>query len=149
MAFDRSNPANLLALKNEVNDDPNLMGYNINGPTQSILNLLNIESNNTEPSDFTRDVADLKVSDIANIIDPVEFAGLNEYQKEWVISLINKPSDESAIEFKSYFLSLFTNGSDTRNAAIALLDVAQSRSDQLFGYRTILTAKDWQAARDS
>ena len=46
MAFDRSNPADLLALKNEVTLDPLGMGYDANGSTQALLDLLNLPENN-------------------------------------------------------------------------------------------------------
>ena len=46
MAFDVNNPADLLALKNEVNLDPIGMGYDPTGPTQPLLKLLNDPSEN-------------------------------------------------------------------------------------------------------
>jgi len=48
MAFDRSNSADLLALKNEVNGDPLGAGYLTQG-TQGILDLLNNPANNLAP----------------------------------------------------------------------------------------------------
>lgn len=149
MAFDRTNPSHLLALKNEVNLDPAGMGYIPSGGTIDILNLLNLAENNVGGDTVLRPTEELDVPDIAAIISPAEYAALSEYDKEWVKMFINKPAEEMLRPYQSKFLQLFPNGSVTRTAALALRPKPASRSEVLFGVNTFISRDDWFAARDS
>lgn len=149
MTFDRSSATNLATLKNEVNDDPQTMGYHLNGNTNDILLKLNRADQNVTGAAYNREVSELTVFDIASVIDPIEYDALSAYDTEWIKMFINQDMGTSALEFKTKFLSLFDPGSATRTAVNALLSVAVSRSEELFGYGTVISKQDWIAARDS
>lgn len=149
MAFDRNDAAQLAELKSEVTVDPVTQGYNPDSTQGGVLDLLNIAANNNGPTVATRDIDDVTVPEVSEIIDPTEYAALTEYDKVWVNTFINQ--DGAAIRpYKAKFLAIFPNGTATFAAAIALLDVPNSdRGDVLWGSPTTITSEDWFAARDS
>jgi hypothetical protein len=149
MPFDRTNSADLTALKTEVNTDPQSIGYNASGSTQGILDLLNTASSNTTGATTTKPISDLIVAEVAAEIDPTEYSLLTGYAQEWVKSMINQNSEASLIAYKDKFLDLFGAGSATRTNVQALLSPAASRAEELFGYGTVIDRNDWITARDS
>jgi len=150
MAFDRSNSADLLALKNEMADDPINMDYAAAaGETQIALSKLNSPAENVGGGSINRPTEELDIPDIAGVIDAAEFALLSEYDKDWVRMFINKPADALLKPYQGKFVSLFAQGSKTLAATLALRSKPASRAEVLFGVNTIITKLDYVAARDS
>jgi len=150
MAFDRTDAADLAALKSEVTNDPTGMDYAaVSGQTKPLLELLNDPDKNISNDTINRPTEELDIPDIAAVIDEDEFAALSEYDKVWVTMFINRPAEEMLKPFQSKFLEVFPNGSTTRTAALALREKDASRAEVLFGVNTVISREDWFAARDS
>ena len=148
MAFDRNNPADLQALQNEMNADPEGIGYVIGGTTFS-TQLINQRPSPSGTTDSQRQLDDVAVSEVAEVIDEAEYAALDEYDKDWVRTFIAQPNDATLRPYKGKFLEVFPNGTTTRTNATALLTVANSsRAEVLFGTYTVISSTDWVAARD-
>lgn len=150
MAFDRENPEDLLALKNEVNIDPLGMGYAaVAGATQPTLDLLNLPANNVGGETINRPISDILVSQVSEIIGETEYAALSEYDKEWVKAFIRMPADGDMTPYVTKFLEVFPAAGVTRTAAQALLPKLASRTEILFGVNTVLTRTDLTTALNS
>jgi len=150
MAFDRNDPADLAALKSEVENDPTGQDYAaVAGQTKKILGLLNDPEQNVSNDTINRPTEELDIPGIAAVIDEAEFAALSEYDKAWVTMFINRPAEVELKQFQSKFLEVFPNGSATRTAALALREKDASRAEVLFGVNTVISRDDWFAARDS
>lgn len=150
MAFNIKKPADLATLKAEINTDPAGMGYSaVRGETKKTLDKLNFASNNVGTDSINRPTEEIDIPDIAGVIDPVEFAALSEYDKEWVKMFINQPFDAALKPFQAKFLAIFKAGTKTRAAAMGLRSKPASRAEVLFGVNTVLTREDYFAARDS
>ena len=151
MAFDNTDPADLQSLQTEVNTDPTSIGYTPT-PTDDLLDQLNtFEANDagTGSTDSTRSLDDVAVSEVAEVIDEAEYAALDEYDKDWVKTLIAQPEETTLRPYKGKFLEVFPNGTTTRTNATALLTVSNSsRAEVLYGWGTVITSADWSAARD-
>lgn len=139
--FDRTDPADLTALKTEVNTDPLTIGYVID-PTATLISQLNAKNYTVQ-----RAIDDVDIYEVAAVINDAEYDALPAYGKEWVKMFIVQPEGIKTSNYKTKFLELFPNGSVTRTAAIALLDVPGSRAEVLFGYGTVITRDDWAEAR--
>lgn len=150
MTFDRRSATDLTTLKNEVNNDPALIGYSGSvNLTRDLLALLNTPASNTTGATVNRSIDDVTVAELSAVVDSTEYAALSEYDKEWVKSLIAQPQDAALPPYKAKFLSIFGAGSDTRTAALRLLSRAASRAEELFGIDTVLSRHDWIAAREN
>lgn len=151
MAFDNTNSADLLALKNEVNLDPIGMGYASAAGTPPLLKLLNGPTDNvggeTVGADFTADLV-MKVIDSDDITIGAKFS---EGNARWLDYLMNSASAISNFaDFESRFRAIFTDNPVTQT--IQNLDAelkAISRAEVLFGIDTTISKADWLAARDS
>lgn len=145
MAYDRSDPADLLQLKTEVNTDPLGMGYNPSGSTAQLLKLLNDAAENLGGETVART---FDAEAMHDALDPSEFdaqqtaAGAPEY----VAALTSAQFDISGL--KSKFRSMFAGNSATVTALDAQT-TALSRAEVLFGQGTNISREDWFAARDS
>ena len=142
--FDRSNSSDLTALKNEILNDPNSLGYNPSLGTQTVLDLINAKS-----ASITAPIDSLTVSDISTAVDSGEFALTSEYDKEFVKMFINKPEDTTLEPYRDKLVSIFPNGSATFTAIQAKRSITGSRAEQLFGLGTVINRQDFLAARDS
>lgn len=153
MAFDRTNAANLLALKTEVTTDPIVMGYDISGNTQAILKLLNDPDANTgngtagQETEISRPFTAAALMDA---LDPVELDAqqTNAEARGYSHILIEIAAYESIEAYKAKWRSMFAGNS----ATVAALDAqvkAISRAEALFGVDTNITREDWFSARDS
>ena len=149
MSFDRTDPADLAALKTEVETDPIGMGYALATNTNQLLKLLNDPANNVGGDTASR------AFDASAMLDALDPSELDAQQTtvgaaEYVNALMNAEGllglDIEA--YKTKFRSLFAGNS----ATVAALDAqtsALSRAEVLFGQGTSLTEEDWFAARDS
>lgn len=144
MAFDRTDPADLAALKSEVNTDPIGMGYDPLGPTQPLLKLLNDPDDNVGGETAARP---FDVTAMLDALDPTEYgaqqteAGAAEYTNALVFYGDAEP-------YKAKWRSMFAANSNTVTALDAQT-AALSRAEVLFGQGTNITRDDWFAARDS
>ena len=150
MAFDRTDPADLLALKTEVNTDPVSMGYDPLGPTQAILKLLNDPSlNQTPPPDNTVSRT-FDASALMEALDPNDYdspqAGTKAAEYSHMLIELAAYSDISA--YKTKWRSQFAGNSATVTALDAQV-TDLSRAESLFGQGTVISRDDWIAARDS
>ena len=151
MAFDNTDPVDLQSLQDEVANDPTTIGYTPT-PTDDLLDQLNtFEANDagTGSTDSTRVLDDVNISEVAEVIDEVEYAALDAYDTDWVKTFIAQPEGTSLRAYKGKFLEVFPNGTTTRASATALLTVPNSsRAEVLYGWGTVITGADWAAARD-
>lgn len=146
MAFDISDQSDLTALKNEIENDPASIGYNVNS-TNDLVEKVNSDAANTTGATVNKPLDDLTVADVSEVVNEAEFTALGEYDKEWVKALINQSSGAKVSAYKGKFLEVFASGSATRTSAQALLSTPASRAEELFGYGTKITRADWIAAR--
>jgi hypothetical protein len=146
MGYDATNQTDLLVLNSEVNDDPISMGYVPDGPTQDILDLLNIPANNvggeTTPREFS-------VQAMLDALDPTEYGapGTSVGAAQYVGTLSTTQGIDVAA-YKTKFRDMFESSSATVTALDAQV-TALSRAEVLFGVGTVITEEDWYAARDA
>ncbi len=144
--FDASDPADLAALKSEVETDPIGQDYaSAQGGSAIVLGKLNDPGQNSGGESINRLVGDLQVPEIAGVIDEAEYASLNEYQKEWVKMFIAQSADVTLRQFVEKFTDIF-DGSQTLIDALALRDKLASRAEVLFGVNSIITRQSLGAA---
>ena len=156
MAFDRTNPVDLLALKSEESLDPISMGYAaVSGQTKKTLDLFNLAENNvgTDPEDF---IGEVFTSEVAmDVIDPVEItvgSKFSEGQARWLGYLFSAADSLGAnfSKFEPKFRELFAGYVPASNT-LTNLDARNrklSRAERLFGVGTVISREDWFAARD-
>jgi len=154
MAFDRSKPAHLLALKNEVANDPESVGYAaVAGQTQPALDLLNIETNNPQVADTTPVPFDVfPMIDAIDEIVQSEYNALSTVKKVKVDAIIYAATNDPLATFgsvKQLFKNAFGSTSATWLAVKNDRLRHASRAEKLFGYDTIISRDDWFAARNS
>lgn len=150
MAFDKTNPADLAALKTEVNTDPIGMGYAaVVDQTNQLLKLLNDPASNVGGETSTRP---FDASALLDALDPTEFDAqqTNAGAGDYALMLINSAGGQGVdIEaYKTKFRSMFA----AQSATVAALDaqnITLSRAEVLFGQGTAISRTDWFAARDS
>lgn len=150
MSFDKTDPADLLALKNEVNDDPLGMGYDPPAGTQPVLDLLNIPANNLSPADGDSPV-------IANVLLKVIFGESISAQDQFKLQLLFEASSDLDADLSEYRALITALSNPLGIALAAALIRALSRAEVLFsdvdvnGTTELITISrnDWIAARDS
>lgn len=147
MAFDRNNPADLLALKNEVTLDPLGIGYDVNGSTQTILDLLNNAASNLG-GETGPDL--VSASKLLNAIFPESISAQDQFKIQLAFEISAGPSEDL-----SSVADLIAGLSPNLATAVASITRSLSRAEVLFSnaestYETVtITRDDWIAARDS
>ena len=156
MAFDRTDSADLAALQSEVNTDPLAIGYDPNGPTQDLLDLLNAKN-------YTVSKPKISQALVRSTCTYDAYNNLAIDEQEWIqwMTGSNGSDDETLPVTADLRQQLAGDPTATgsiwavadrtaMNAAmLALIDVPGSRAEVLFGYGTNITRADWLAARDS
>lgn len=148
MAFDRTNPADLAALKTEVTTDPIGMGYAaVIDQTQPLLKLLNDPGNNVGGESAARPF------DVYAMLDALQPADYDAQQTatgapNYVHTLVELAAYDDISAYKAKFRSLFAANSATVQALDAQT-APLSRGEVLFGQGTVISRDDWIAARDS
>ena len=146
--FDGNSEADLLALNSEVTTDPISMGYVLNN-TPTLVDQLNNPDSNVGPTESTRTIDDVLISEVSEVIDQTEYAALPEYDKEWLKAFISLDIRSEIRNYKSKMLAIFPAGTTTRTAIVDLLDVADSsRAEVLFGWGSVITRNDLIKARE-
>ena len=144
MAFDRTDAADLLALKTEVTTDPIAMGYPQNGVTALVLKLLNDAESNVGGDTIARpfDVfAMMDALDPSDYDSPQTATGAPNY----VHTLVELAAFSDIEPYRTKFRGIFAANS----ATVVALDAqvrAISRAEVLFGAGTTITRDDWIAA---
>jgi len=148
MAFDRTDPADLLALKNEQAIDPINMGYAaVDGQVKKTMDLFNLGENNVGGET----TGALTVRSLFSAIAPDDMSAqqVDSGKLSYISALLTRELDEDIAEFLPQITTVFDQGAAITlanlNAALRL----QSRAEVLFGLGTILSKEDWFAARDS
>lgn len=152
MAFDKTDPAHLLALKTEVSADPIGMGYAaVVDQTTLLLKLLNDPANNVGADTVAQEMTPAVLLDV---VDAAEYGGnqVSQGQRDWLKMVFDHGliTGEAIEQFRAKIKAIFPNNGPT-NAAIDALQRALSRAEAvpLFGPGTIIGKNDWFAARDS
>ncbi len=151
MAFDRTDPADLLALKNEVTLDPNGYGY-VPADTTAVLEMINQVRATITVQNSSVAKSDVKASTLYDAFD-----GLLAPEQAWLEWITSGGGDEikSSADVREHLLgdggsSIWAVADRTamEAAMVALFDRDGSRAEELFGENTTITRNDWLAARD-
>jgi len=148
MAFNKNDPADLLALKNEATLDPLGMGYNILGGTQDILDLFNTPASNlgseTGP-DF------LTTGKFLTIVFAENVSAGDQFRIQLLYEMT-----EGDVNIDKHRTDIAVLNDIGINNAIAALTRPLSRADFLFGdiingaHEIVnISSSEWFAARDS
>lgn len=155
MAFDREDPADLAALKTEVNTDPNGYGY-IPDKTETVIDNIN----ETRPA-ITVSKPRISAADVRSFTTYAGYDGLAIDEQEWLrwMTGSNGIGEENMVVTTDLRARLTGDGGTSiwapadriamEAAMLALIDVPGSRAEELFGYATVISEQDWFAARDS
>lgn len=137
--FDKTNAADLLALKNEVNNDPISMGFAaVDGQTQKTLGLLNDPDNNIGGETVN---VELTAEVLLDVIDPVDFASnqVDQGERDWIKMLFDYAARGGQIEkYRAKLKAVFQANSQTITNIDALLRPL-SRAEVLFGPNTSIS----------
>lgn len=153
MAFDRTDPADLLALKTEVNTDPISMGYAaVVDQTQNLLKLLNDPTNNvggeTAQGDLTpRVLWELAADNPDDFTPHGQFSEGDQFVMQQLFEISNLIDDD--LNWARDKISNIFPAADGFRIALEALSKLLSRSEVLFGENTVITRDDWIAARES
>ena len=149
MSFDRNDPADLLALKDEVNNDPLGLGYDPAGGTSDILDLLNAKN-------YTVSKPTIDPSDVKSSTTYAAYDGLAIDEQEWLRWMTDTDVLVVTTDLQTRLAGAGTTSiwgvadrTEMVNAMTALIDVPGSRAEVLFGYGTVISDADWFAGRDS
>lgn len=155
MSFDQSNPAHLATLKTEVETDPLALGYDPDVSTQGLLDLLNAKN-------YTVSKPKISSAEIRAKTTYQAYNTLAQDEQEWLRWMtgsngFNEENVEVTPDLRKKLAGVGGNSiwqaGDRRDEMnpimLAIMDVAGSRAEVLFGYNTVLTRSDWLAARDS
>lgn len=146
MAFDRSDTADLAALKSEVETDPISMGYPLNNPNQ-IIKIINDPDDNVGNDQVAEDLTTGNL--LANIVpSDMEDPQFTEGERTYIHSFTVRGFEEVIEAYRTKIRDMFQSASQT----VANLDAMQrtlSRAEVLFGEGTVLVRDDWYAARNS
>lgn len=148
MAFDINDPADLLALKNEVNNDPLSLGYNPDANVNTLLRLLNEADNNTGGETANQKLTPRILLNQV-VLSDYDSNQVTDGERRYIEAFFNRQNlDEEIEEFRSKIRDAFKINSTTV-ANIDALVRPLSRAEVLFGAETVISKADWIAARDS
>ena len=158
--FDVNDPADLAALKDEVNLDPQAFGYIPENTQEGVLDIINLPRPTINVSKPYISAAEVKDATFYEAYD-----GALADAQEWLRWVTEGGSTEESMKVTQDLrdrLAGVTGGSLTGDsiwavgerpameaAMLALIDVDGSRAEELFGYGTNISSSDWFAARDS
>ncbi len=148
MAFDVTNPADLLTLKTEQATDPIGMGYAaVDGSTKRTLALFN----DGELNVGGQTTGSLTVRGLCGAVDPDEMSAqqVDSGKLRYVHAMMGQPLSEDISEFLPQLLVVFDQGGANTTAALNAALRRLSRAEILFGDGTVISKTDWFAARDS
>lgn len=144
MAFDRNDPAQVLALYNEWTLDPAAVGYATSNNTTQLLSLTNDPDSNPGGETVARP---FDAAALLDALDPTEFESPQTVvgAPNYVHTLVEMATGFGSIEpYKAKFRSMFAANSSTVTALDAQTS-PMSRADVLWGYETNITRDDYAA----
>lgn len=164
MSFDRTNPDDLLALKNEVTNDPASRGYAaVVEQTAELVALLNGPVAGVKIGHPAVSAADIRGHTTYDAYDHLSIDE-QEYLR-WITGSNGFDANNVIMtdDLRLHLTGSITPGTQTASSswwaaadrdamvdAMALvLDKDASRAETLFGYGTTINRADWLAARDS
>lgn len=148
MAFDVNDPADLLALKNEINNDPLSLGYNPDANVNTLLGLLNDASKNTGGETANQKLTP-RILLQQVVLSDYDANQVTDGERRYIEAFFNRQNlDEEIEEFRAKIRDAFKINSTTV-ANIDALVRPLSRAEVLFGAETVISKADWIAARDS
>jgi len=154
MAFDRTDPADLLALKTEINTDPDGLGY-VPENTNAGVALIN------EVGAYTVSKLNISADAVRSTCTYDAYNNLAIDEQEWIRWMTPSAADSAENMVVTADLKTQLTGPDAASiwavadrtemnaAMLALIDVPGSRAQDLFGYDTSITRDDWIAAVNS
>ena len=160
MSFNRNDPADLAALKAEVELDPLAIGYDApSGNARQVVDLL-AENN------YTVSKPRISTADVRSATTYQAYNRLAQDEQEWLVWMTgtNGYNEENMIvtpDLRERLCgetgggggnsSIWAGGDRDEMEALmlGLFDVQGSRAEVLFGYGTRISHSDWYAARDS
>ncbi len=154
MPYDRNNQADLTALKNEIDTDPLILGYDLaSGDIGGIVTLINAKN-------YTVTKTKVSAADIRAACTYDAYDTLSIDEQEWLRWMTGSNGfDEENVKVTQDLKDRLTDGNNSiwaaahrteMNAAmLALIDVPGSRAEVLFGHGTIIGSQDVIAARDN
>ena len=154
MSFNPTSADDLLALKNEVLNDPNLYGYNPESTAALMLML------NEKRSSIIVSKPKISSALVRSECTYDAYNGLSVDEQEWLRWVTgSNGSEEENMSTTTDLRTQLTHASNSIWSAttreemivkmVAIFDVEGSRAEQLFGFGTTLTKQNWIAARDS
>ena len=154
MAFDRTDPADLAALKTEIETDPQGYGYDPASTDAGVLQPINeIRDTITLNKDF------VSPAEIKTATTYAAYDGLAIDEQEWLRWMTVGNGEPTLKTTPDLVARLSGNGgssiwavadrTEMEAAMTAILTRAGSRAEELFGLNTSITRDDWFAARDS
>ena len=151
--FDVKDPADLLALKNEVNNDPLGLGYDQNANITQITGLINAKN-------YTVSKPEISSALIRSACTYDAYNNLAIDEQEWIRWITPGAKGEEDLTVTVDLTTRLT-GPDAASiwavadrvamnaAMLALIEVPGSRAEILFGYGASISGSDWTTARDS
>lgn len=148
MAFDINDPADLLALKNEINNDPLSLGYNPDANVNTLLGLLNDADKNTGGETANQKLTP-RILLAQVVLSDYDSNQVTDGERRYIEAFFNRQNlDEEIEEFREKIRDAFKINSTTVTNIDALVRPL-SRAEVLFGAETVISKADWIAARDS
>jgi len=155
MAFDRTDPTDLAALKSEVNTDPDGLGYDT-ATTAGVVDVINLLR-----SAYTQQKPKVSSAELRSATTYDAYDGLAIDEQEWLrwITGSNGFEEENIPVSADLRHRLLGDGGNSiwavadrteMEAAMTLVFSRDgSRAEDLFGIGTTISEADWFAARDS
>ena len=156
MAFDRTNPADLAALKAEVNTDPDALGYDQSVTQDGVLDIINLAR-----TAYTQQKEKVSAAAIRSGTSYDGYDGLAIDEQEWLRWMTGSNGfEEENMPVTADLRARLTGDGGTsiwapadrtamEAAMVAVFDRDGSRAEDLFGIGTTISRDDWIAARDS
>lgn len=156
MSFDRTDPADLLALKTEVNTDPDSLGYNASVTQEGVLDVINLPR-----SAYSRPKDKVSSAVIRSGTTYDAYDGLAIDEQEWLrwMTGSNGAVEENMPVTPDLRERLIGDGGTSiwapadrtamETVMLAIFTSDGSRAEDLFGVGTSISRDDWIAARDS
>ena len=142
--FDRTDPADLLALKTEVDTDPICMGYLPVLGTAAMLDLLNNPAKNLG-GEIGRVLLTSGV--LLDVLVPSDLDEIDDGERSYIEAMINRDFDTDIERYREQIREALLLDSETVFAMDTLMERI-SRAEALFGRSTVIGKSDWFAARD-
>jgi len=153
MAFDRNDSADLLALKTEINTDPDALGY-VPGNTNQGIELIN------EVSTYIVSKLFISADDVRSTCTSDAYNNLSIDEQAWIRWMTPAGAGADNLVVTSDLRTQLTGPDDASMWAVAnrtamnaamldLIDVPGSRAQDLFGYDTAISSQDWLTAVNS